>query len=414
MNGLIPTPAARIAAFESLGFGLFLHYGLYSVLGRGEKPMCFEKIPPDVYRRELMPRFTAEKFSGRALARRAKEVGMKYACLTARHHDGFSLFDTCGLNDYDAPHAACGRDLIADFVEGCRAEGIVPFFYHTTLDWSRPDFNGDFPAYLDYLFASVELLCKNYGPVGGFWFDGNWSKRDADWREDEFYRMIRSYQPNAILINNTGVSRRGAVGNAELDVVTFENGRPDPLDRRGMEKYLAAEMCETMNDYWGYAADDCDYKSSAQLIESLCICRRAGANDLLNVGPMGDGSISPEQDALLGRIGRWLACTKAPIYTAKPCGVVSNGKSFGLRDENGKLWLFVFGLKRADANGMNGEAGNGPREFTGLDRRVKRIVWTDNGEELAFSQDGEHMRVECTGYPYGTQYVVRIAAVEED
>ncbi|MBO7150677.1 MAG: alpha-L-fucosidase, partial [Clostridia bacterium] len=177
----IPIPSPRIAAFENFGFGLFIHYGIYSLLEKGEKPMHFYQISNEEYRK-LMPKFTADAFSGRELARLAKRAGMRYACLTARHHDGFSLFDTKGLNDYDAPHSAAGRDLIADFVEGCRSEGIVPFLYHTTLDWYDSRFKDDFPAYLAYLNASVELLCKNYGPIGGFWFDGNWSRKDVDWK----------------------------------------------------------------------------------------------------------------------------------------------------------------------------------------------------------------------------------------
>lgn len=406
----IPLPLARIAAFENFGFGLFIHYGLYSLLEKGEKPMLFHNIPGKEYRK-LMNDFTASAFSGREIAKLAKKAGMRYACLTARHHDGFSLFDTCGLNDYDAPHSAAKRDLVADFVEGCRAEGIVPFLYHTTLDWYDERFNSDFPAYLAYLKSSVELLCKNYGPIGGFWFDGNWSRKDVDWQEDDLYKMIRSYQPDAIIINNSGMAARGAVGAEELDSVTFENGRPEPMDRRGMSKYLAAEMCETMSDYWGYAAADCNYKSSATLIESLCSCRKVGANYLLNIGPKGDGSVPLPQYALLNEIAIWKEHSRAPLYEVKPCGITSDGRSFGLCD--GKdTYLYVFGLKRADADGMNGECGNGVRNFYGIEGTVKKITWLDNGEELAFEQKGSSLSVTCTGFTYGFSLVVRIAKIE--
>lgn len=406
----IPMPLSRVADFENFGFGLFIHYGLYSLLEMGEKPMHFYQIPAEEYKK-LMPRFTAEAFSGKKLARLAKRAGMRYACLTARHHDGFSLFDTKGLNEYDAPHSGAGRDLVADFVEGCKSEGIVPFLYHTTLDWYDSRFKNDFPAYLEYLGASVELLCKNYGPIGGFWFDGNWSRKDVDWKEDELYRMIRSYQPDAILINNSGMAARGAVGASELDSVTFENGRPEPMDRRGMPKYLAAEMCETMSDYWGYAREDCNYKSSATLIESLCSCRKVGANYLLNVGPMGDGSVPLPQHALLEEISLWREFSKAPLYTVKPCGITSDGRSFGLCD--GKdTYLYVYGLKRADADGMNGDTGNGVRNFYGIDKAVKSITWLDNGESLAFVQSKDALAVTCTGFAYGKSLVVRVAKIE--
>ena len=405
----IPAALPRVAAFEKFGFGLFVHYGLYSLEGKGEKLMHFYRIPNHEYQK-LMQKFSAESFSGCEIARLAKKAGMRYACLTARHHDGFSLYDTQGLNCYDAPHSAAERDLIRDFTEGCRAEGIVPFLYHTTLDWYDDRFKNDFPAYREYLMQSVELLCKNYGPIGGFWFDGNWSRKDVDWEEDKLYRMIRSYQPDAILINNSGQGARGAVGASELDSVTFENGRPEPMDRRGMTKYLAAEMCETMSDYWGYAKEDLNYKSSATLIESLCSCRKVGANYLLNVGPMGDGSIPLAQRALLEEISLWKDLSHAPLYGTKPCGVTSDGRSFGL-SEDGTLYLYVYGLKRADADGMNGDSGNGVRTFFGVKEKVNKITWLDNGEELSFRQDGETLAVDCTGFTYGKSLVVRVAKI---
>ncbi|MBQ2785351.1 MAG: alpha-L-fucosidase [Oscillospiraceae bacterium] len=133
----------------------------------------------------------------------AKAAGCKYCCLTTRHHEGFSLYDTQGLSDFDALHSPVGRDLVAEFAEECRKGDIIPFFYLTTLDWRHPDFENDFDAYLDYLYKSVEILCTNYGKIGGLWFDGNWSKPDANWQEDRLYKMILLYQPDAMIINNT-------------------------------------------------------------------------------------------------------------------------------------------------------------------------------------------------------------------
>jgi alpha-L-fucosidase len=218
-----------------MAFGMFVHWGLYSLLERGEWILHHSRMPEAEYRK-LTERFTAENFDARALARLAKRAGMKYITLSARHHDGFSLYDTRGLSTYDAPHSAAGRDLIAEFVEGCRAEGIVPFLYHTTLDWSFGTADCDeatFNEYLDYLHASVEILCREYGPLGGLWFDGNWS-READWKEDRLYGMIRKYQPDCMIINNTGLGHRGVWGHPEIDSTTFEQGLPQPIDRRGL------------------------------------------------------------------------------------------------------------------------------------------------------------------------------------
>ena len=130
----IPKPLPRIARFEKLGYGMFLHWGLYSQLGSGEWAMLNQEIPARDYNR-LQQTFTAKDFDARAWARLAKTAGMRYITLTTRHHEGFSLYDTRGLSSFDAPHSPAKRDLVAEFVEGCRAEGIVPFFYHTTIDW---------------------------------------------------------------------------------------------------------------------------------------------------------------------------------------------------------------------------------------------------------------------------------------
>ena len=278
----IPVPEKRILDFEEMGFGMFIHWGLYSQLGKGEWIQHIHNIPKEEYQK-LQSTFTASKFDARHIVRVAKAAGAKYITLTTRHHEGFSLYDTCGLNDYDAPHAPCGRDLIREFVDACNEEGILPMFYHTTLDWYNPDFDDDFPKYLQYLRDSVEVLCTRYGKIGGLWFDGNWSKPGADWEEDALYATIRKHQPEAMIINNTGLSERGYITNPEIDSVTFEQGRPTPMDREGHPKYVAAEMCHTMNNHWGFGAHDCNYKSLAHLIETLCACRKVGANYLLNI-----------------------------------------------------------------------------------------------------------------------------------
>jgi alpha-L-fucosidase len=238
----IPIPEKRIAEFENFGFGMFIHYGLYSQLGRGEWVLYIEKIPVPEYEK-LAETFTASKFDARKIVSMAKAAGAKYVTLTTRHHEGFSLYDTKGLNTYDAPHSPCGRDLIREFVDACHEFDVVPFFYHTTLDWRDRLYKTDFKAYLQYLRDSVEVLCTQYGKIGGFWFDGNWAKpKGFDWEEDELYAVIRKHQPDAIIVNNTGTSSRGEAGHIELDSVTFEQGRPTPMDRDGMNKYYGEEM----------------------------------------------------------------------------------------------------------------------------------------------------------------------------
>jgi alpha-L-fucosidase len=204
-----PIPAPYIKNFEQLGFGMFVHFGLYSQLEKGEWTYSLHKRTPEEYK-PLSETFRVG--SMRDIVETAKSAGCKYITLTTRHHEGFSLYDTKGLSDFDVMHSPTGRDLVREFTEECRKEDIVPFFYHTTLDWLHEDFNENFDRYLDYLYESVKILCTEYGKIGGLWFDGNWSKRGADWKEDRLYKMIHHYQPEAMIINNTGLSHRGEFG----------------------------------------------------------------------------------------------------------------------------------------------------------------------------------------------------------
>jgi alpha-L-fucosidase len=415
-DGAIPVPAPRVARFERMGFGMFVHWGLYSQIGRGEWAKHFQKIPTAEYMK-LMETFTAKDFNGREWARLAKRAGMKYITLTSRHHDGFSLYDTRGLSRYDAPHSAAKRDLIREFVEGCRAEGITPMLYHTTLDWTEPRFDSDFPAYLQYLRDSVEILCTKYGPLGGLWFDGNWSKPKADWQEDRLYSMIRKHQPEALIINNTGIGDGGKLGHPEIDSVTFERGRPKPLDRRGHPKYVAAEMCHTMNFHWGVATRDFNMLSPAHVIEELCTARRAGANLLMNLGPEAQGKLPDYESAAFARVGDWIRLHGGDggvIYQGRPTTIRGDGDDFAM-ELNGDLYLFVFNLTATANTQAHGTSGRGPgkRAFNGVETAYANAAWMDNGESLKLENDpaAKKLTLNATGYPYGTNTVVRVAKV---
>ena len=407
----IPKPKKYVKEFEQLGFGLFVHWGLYSQLGQGEWTYRLHNRKLEEYVK-LKDTFTAKDFDAEKLALMAKKAGCRYITLTTRHHEGFSLYDTCGLNDFDAIHSPARRDLVREFVDACNKHGIVPFFYHTTLDWYNKDFEDDFDKYLEYLRKSVEILCKNYGKVGGFWFDGNWSKLGADWKEDALYKTIRKYQPEAIIVNNTGLSFRGQVGHPEIDSVTFEQGRPNPMNREGMSKYVAAEMCQTVNNHWGIGSLDFDYKSPKELIETLCCCRKVGANYLLNIGPTAQGGIDKYQEALFGIIGKWMEVYGEAIYNVEPCKISGFGKNFALKG-NGKLYLFFFNLGvEGDDNVVATEKNSGAFAFGNVEETIKSVKWMDNGEELDFVQKGKLLAVNATGYPYGISTCVRVACAD--
>ena len=410
----VPPAASRVAHFESLAFGLLAHWGLYSLLGKGERAKLSESLSTAEYM-GLMGDFKARDFSGRELARTARRAGMGYVTLTARHHDGFSLFDTKGLSPYDVTHTAAGRDLVADFVGGCRAEGVLPMLYVSTLDWSDPRFDGDWHAYLSGLRASLELLCTAYGPIAGFWFDGTWSKPEADWELDALYAVIRARQPEALIIENAGPGQGAQVRHPEVDSTTSEHRLPQQLDRRGHAKYVAVEMLQTFNHHTGLAERDFNQLSPAHVIETLSTCRGNGANLLMNIGASAAGAVPDFERAALARVGDWITLQggrQGPLYLARPCGLVGDQRDFGLL-QGQAYYLFVFDLTAtADSRPDAPARGPGARVFRGLPGSVRRVTWLDSGEELQFEQQGNRLTVQATGYPHGTDTVVRLARVE--
>ena len=391
----------RVKDFEALGLGMFVHFGIYSLLQRGEWIRDFEKMPKEEYE-PLHLQFNPKPTWAKELAAAAKDAGCRYITLTSRHHDGYSLYDTCGLSDFDSVHS-CGRDLIREFVDACREEGLIPFFYHTLLDWHMDSFHTDFPAYLAYLRESVKLLCTNYGPIGGLWFDGTWSKPGADWEEDALYATIRRYQPDAIIVNNTGMDSRGSLGNIELDSVTFERGKPQPINLEDSPRYIASEMCEVMNNHWGYADLDLGYLSTADVIGNLADCRRYRANFLLNVGPKPDGSLRLIDQGILEILGKWVRLNEEAIRHPVPTGIAVEGREddFILRNGN-TLYLFVRNPSLCNTTELR-------QERFALTDTVTSACWLDSGEELPFVQEGGMVTVSATAHHYGYNLCTRVA-----
>jgi alpha-L-fucosidase len=295
-----------IKNFEKMGLGLFVHFGLYSILQKGEWYYSVLTTKEDQQKYfDLSKKFKVSKNFAKDVVKTAKTMGAKYICLTTRHHEGFSLFDTKGLSDFDIMHSPTGRDVVKEFADECHKNGIVPFFYHTLLDWHHPDFNNNFPKYIDYLVDSVELLCKNYGKVGGFWFDGFWSKPNEDWQFDRLYGTIRKYQPEAMIINNTGLDERGKVGHYEIDSVTFERGKPVKVNSEdGKER--AGEVCNSLTDHWGNAPLDVHYMSVPDLIDLMVECRYNGCNLIINGGIEKNGLVKGMDKGILSTFGIWM------------------------------------------------------------------------------------------------------------
>lgn len=400
-----------IKDFEKLGLGMFVHFGIYSVIGKGEWAKYARSLADEDYF-PYCKQFVPKKDWAIELVKTAKNAGCKYITLTTRHHDGFSLYDTCGLNDLDTVHS-CGRDLVREFIEACREQEIIPFLYHTLLDWHEPHYKTDFKVYLQYLRDSVEILCKNYGKIGGLWFDGMWDKPNEDWEEDALYGTIRKYQPEAMIINNTGLIARGALGHIELDSVTFERGKPQPINLADSPKYIASEMCETMGDHWAYAKEDLFFKAPATIIEELAECRRYGANMLLNVGPMGDGSLRSIDVATLEIVGEWTKRFDEAIRSPRPTGIeiAQKPKDFILQDGD-CYYLFCYDLPMCFDTNVAIHTETFYEDAFAFDREIQSITWMDNGEEVEFEQANGKVTVHTVPFEYGRNLVVRVAKIQ--
>jgi len=322
-----PTPenlAAR-QRFQDAKFGMFIHWGIYSLLQNGEWIMNNRGITVDEYE-TLAPQFNPVKFDAAAWVSLAKAAGMRYITITSKHHDGFAMFDS-DVSDWDiVDRTPYGRDVLATLAEECRKQGIKLFFYHSQLDWHHPDYyprgqtgqrtgrpdEGDWYRYLDYMDNQLRELLTNYGEIGGIWFDGMWDRYDADWRLGRTYSLIHELQPAALVGSNH--HRLPFPGE---DFQMFEKDLPGQ-NTAGFNTTevgaLPLETCETMNGSWGYNLTDRNFKSTAQLIHMLVSAAGRNANFLLNVGPMPTGEIQLQLQERLREVGEWLAAHGESIY----------------------------------------------------------------------------------------------------
>jgi len=291
-------------------FGMFIHFGLYSLIGRHEWVMEMEGIPVAEYER-LAEQFNPKPNVAREWARLAKRAGMKYMVMTTKHHEGFCLFDT-EFTDYCAPKQACGRDLVAEFVEAARAEGLRVGFYYSLMDWHHPDGarcaedEAARKRFVNYIHGQIRELMTNYGKIDILWYDMPWPLDAEGWESAKMNRMVRELQPDIIINDRSRLPE---------DFSTPEQHvRAEPAGR-------AWEACMTMNDSWGYHKADDNWKTPKQILRYLITCARDGGNYLLNVGPKPDGSIPEESIRILTSIGEWMDKYGHTIYGAEPCSV---------------------------------------------------------------------------------------------
>jgi alpha-L-fucosidase len=314
------------AWFQDAKFGLFIHWGVYSVLGDGEWVMETRPINRADYAK-LQNFFNPRQFDPAAWVTLAKTAGMKYITITSKHHDGFAMFDS-RLTDWNVvARTPYGKDVIGMLAAECHKQGIKLFFYYSQLDWhsedyfprgrtghraGRPD-SGNWDAYLDFMDGQLRELLTNYGEIGGVWFDGMWDKPDAEWRLARTYALIHQLQPQALV----GSNHHKTPFPGE-DFQMFEKdlpgGHTTGFNPQQGVSALPLETAETMNNSWGFNITDDHYKSTAGLIRYVVRAAGMNANFLLNVGPMPNGEIQPEFVERLAEVGNWTKQYGQSIY----------------------------------------------------------------------------------------------------
>ncbi len=326
--------------FEEAKFGLFIHWGVYSILGDGEWVMNNQNISIKEY--EKLPSFfNPIEFDSDKWVLMAKNAGMKYITITSRHHDGFSMFDSKASTYNIVDKTPYGKDVLKMLAKSCRKYGIKLFFYYSQLDWYRDDYfprgrtgngiegrgEGDWDNYIAFMKNQLTELLTNYGEIGGIWFDGQWDQHDwdgkrfgkinADFKLKEVYDLIHKLQPHALIGSNHHLSP-----NPGEDFQMFEKDLPGKRTKNfaTSEKNignLPLEVCETINGSWGFNLKDRKHKSTKQLIHYLVKAAGYGSNLLLNVGPMPNGKIQEEHIESLKKIGSWIKVNGETIYKSK-------------------------------------------------------------------------------------------------
>ncbi|HBC78976.1 MAG TPA: alpha-L-fucosidase [Bacteroidales bacterium] len=372
--------------FQDSKFGMFIHWGVYSVLGDGEWVMNNQKIDRQTYQK-LPAFFNPVSYDPKEWVALAKAAGMKYITITSKHHDGFAMWDS-KLTDWDiVDRTPYGKDVLKMLADECQKQGIKLFFYHSHLDWYQDDYfprgntgqysgrpeKGDWYKYLDYMDGQLTELLTNYGEIGGIWFDGHWDKKDADWRLDKTYKLIHSLQPAALVGNNHHL----APFDGE-DFQMFEKDLPGQkttgFNTEQKIGELPFETCETMNNSWGFNLQDKNYKSTKDLIRYLVKAAGYNSNFLLNIGPMPNGKIQPEFVRTLNEVGTWMKTYGETIYGTR--GGPVSPRAWGVMTQKANK-IYVHLLSLEDNNLLIPDFG----------KKVKNITLFDSGAKIKFRQD---------------------------
>lgn len=364
-------PERRMRWFKEARFGMFVHWGLYSQLGRFEWAMQNERIPIREYE-QLADKWQPKPRCMRQWARLARDAGMKYMVMTTKHHEGYCLWDSA-QTDYNAARRAPGRDLVREYVDACREFGLKVGLYYSLMDWHHPDgmrAASDPDAarrFREFSFGCVRELCSNYGPIDILWYDNNWpALADGGWQPERLNGMVRELQPQILINNRSGTPED--FGTPEGHVTAEQAGR-------------AWEACMTMNGAWGYVPSAIDWVSVRQVLEMLRTAAGGGGNLLLNIGPKADGSVAGETVERLKAVGRWIAKHGEALYgrvdPTDGMSLMTTG-NWTLKDKTAYFW--------ASRWPDTGEIVMG--RFAG---KVKRATLLTTGKPVRFEQVGSRL-----------------------
>lgn len=399
--------------FADAKFGLFIHWGPFSILGDGEWVMNNRNISVKNYTR-LMDFFNPTSFDAHAWVSLAKQSGMKYITLITRHHDGFSMWDT-KYSDFNIMNSPYHKDIVKMIADECHQQGIKLFLYYSILDWRRDDYSwttgrtgkgtgrtvqGDWKNYIQFMENQLTELLTNYGEIAGIWFDGYWDQTapegeadrspKIDWHLPEIYALIHRIQPNCLIGNNHHLDPIPGE-----DFQMFEKDLPGQnssgLSFQKPSEQLPVETCETINNSWGFNITDTSYKSSTQLIQLLAHAASLGANLLLNIGPMPNGKIQPEFQERLKTIGDWLKINGSSIYNTQ-AGYVKPEEWGCVTQTKENIYLHIF-----DPKSKNITLNKFPFP------QIKKIYYLKNGEAIPYTLKNETLAINSlhvqTGSP---------------
>jgi alpha-L-fucosidase len=348
--------------FDSARFGMFIHWGAFSVPGSGEWVMNNRNITVTEYG-QLQTIFNPVRFDAKKWVAAARRAGMQYITLITRHHDGFSDWDT-QQSEWKITNTDWKQDAVKLIAAECQKQGIKLFVYYSLLDWYRSDYQyetgrtghgtgrtakSDWNHYIAFMKAQLTELLTNYGPIAGVWFDGYWdqlpndqdksNKPNVDWHLPEIYTMIHQLQPQCLIGNNHHLTPIPGE-----DFQMFEKDLPGGNSTGFGGQSVSAlplETCETMNDSWGFNITDKNYKSCKELIQLLVKDAGYGANLLLNIGPLPNGEIQSAFTDRLDSMGVWLQKNGFAIYGTH--GGFMKPQEWGAITENGeKVYLHIF------------------------------------------------------------------------